>query len=1406
MSDVRNPFVGPRPLTDDDPLFGREQELEDIKYLLIADRILLLYSVSGAGKTSLIQAGLVGRMEEEGYQVLPLLRVYPPAGEVPEGTAKNPYLGTVLGRLVQSDPAREAIRSSPETSSSAAISTDLGDNLGGYLESAPWIVADSRPKLLIFDQFEEILTHDPEDIERKREFFSQLGRALKDKNLWAIFAIREEFLGSLDPYLHHLPTRLATRYRLELLPRNRAAKTITDIAKSGGVAFDQDSAQRLTENLASYRSRGAFGRKRRRLPYVEPLHLQIVCRELWIVQIKRDGAETIRIKKGDDLAGNVDRALARYFAGAMTRTSELEEVREEQVDEKRIRLWVHRELFTEDNVRRQIRIQTETEDGKPKRTAAGLATVVVSALVEERLLRVDERGGITWIELTHDRLVEPVKKNNDEWFRRNLVPFQWYALNWDREEEYLKSKWLLTGKELSLAREWIDKNEYDIDDPIERRFLDACKEVDEREQNQRKVEERNRRIKSRWIQAIVLISLVALCGTLFLYFSLLHTKQDLEARERELERALKDRNDLLEKQKQVTQNLAKSLAQENTLKGKLLRQKSSFLVQALNSQSTREKWIYQNHEIAALLAIQGLRFNADLDEEEKALNESLITESLLMALNGQNPGNDFSHQVRNAATAGDSSPPLLCSLGLGIPENNDLLFRPFDRRKQGYSFPDLEGDVLALSNDCRRLLSTDAKGIRLYRQDDGPVELADVSARGPFAFVASAVAGVGIDGIVRIWKESADQRWQTIELTEGERAPSALALNENAKLLAIGAEGGKVSLYGLSWTTPAQPRNRCKIDLFSREQGTPQRLKELRSHIIGVHLIDQDSRPLLLIAQAGGDLTAYSVKSESCSQLSSRQIDLKQESNLLARVERRRLLTSTVDDGGTRLAIGGTEGFVATLRLQRNELQPGVVRLKGQLGDVVELRFMPDGGHLAAADALGEVRVWDMEGLNDISMRKIEAPEKSGNRPDQVTAIAVDQGSGNGRIYVAKRRSGVARGTLEPQKGQVDRLTLQPLDSRRGARALESFSFNGHSYVAIPGGSTVTLWTAGETGELATQVDAGGDVRALAVHVENGSFATGTEQGLIRVWTMKSTPEGIELAADPVEFAHPSAAPVRALTFHPQERRLAAGYRSDDPSENLLVWDLSDKHAPAMSLTGHNRPVQALRFQQTAPFRLASGGEDSRIHLWRLTLEKSIQPAATLIGHVGSVNALAFSADKPKVLASAGNDGTIRLWDFATSLDEDRLHPYPIIFGGARSELLSLAFLSGDDLLAAGDSQGNLYLWRTNRESLINAACAALWRNLSQDEWSRFIGRAQYEQTCQNLPRGDGTHGLQGQRGHCRSRAMSAATIRASRETRRTLRASPRRPFVSQPSRPAATSVSASAMRRAVSPSAAPTR
>ncbi len=62
-------------LSDKEKLSGRDRDITAIYRLLIAERIVLMFSPSGAGKTSLVQAGLIPRMEEKGFNVLPVIRV-----------------------------------------------------------------------------------------------------------------------------------------------------------------------------------------------------------------------------------------------------------------------------------------------------------------------------------------------------------------------------------------------------------------------------------------------------------------------------------------------------------------------------------------------------------------------------------------------------------------------------------------------------------------------------------------------------------------------------------------------------------------------------------------------------------------------------------------------------------------------------------------------------------------------------------------------------------------------------------------------------------------------------------------------------------------------------------------------------------------------------------------------------------------------------------------------------------------------------------------------------------------------------------------------------------------------------------------------------------------------------------
>ncbi|MBK7827383.1 MAG: hypothetical protein IPJ59_19645 [Nannocystis sp.] len=155
---------------------------------LQARRIVVLHSPSGAGKSSLVQAGLIPRLVAGGYDVWKAIRVNLDPGDlddIPEGT--NRFLLSAMISL--EDELPEANRRSP----AALARIEFLD----YLEKRPRRKGrGGQPVVLIFDQFEEVLTMAPLAVEAKRAFFAAVGKVLEGEKYWALFLVREDHLAA----------------------------------------------------------------------------------------------------------------------------------------------------------------------------------------------------------------------------------------------------------------------------------------------------------------------------------------------------------------------------------------------------------------------------------------------------------------------------------------------------------------------------------------------------------------------------------------------------------------------------------------------------------------------------------------------------------------------------------------------------------------------------------------------------------------------------------------------------------------------------------------------------------------------------------------------------------------------------------------------------------------------------------------------------------------------------------------------------------------------------------------------------------------------------------------------------------------------------------------------------------
>jgi WD40 repeat protein len=443
-----NPYFGSFAIPPEAHLYGRDVEIADLVDILVAQRIVLLYSPSGAGKTSLIQAGLVKRLREKEQFRVSVIRGFAGIAALDRGFKGNRYVASVIEALDDAWPA------------SRRHAGDIATlTLREYLDGRPPCdregPADSEEHILVFDQFEEILTLDALDCEAKKEFFQQLGDALKDRSRLALFSMREDHVAGLDDYLHFVPTSLRTSYRLGLLDREHAEAAIVGPAARVEVLYEQRAVETLVDDLRTTYLQTEEGTERRDGDFVEPVQLQVACHNLW-----QSAQPECKITVEDVRSAGVDRALEDYYETAVSEAAAIS-----HVPERDIREWVEDKLITP----RGIRAQVLSEPNH----AGGLSHAAIRPLEDKaHLVRLESRGNRRWYELAHDRLIEPVRGNNAAWFRTKLAPVQQRARQWLNDSR--NEKHLLSLAEVVTTAAWRQEHAHQLR-PTEAEFVRQSK-------------------------------------------------------------------------------------------------------------------------------------------------------------------------------------------------------------------------------------------------------------------------------------------------------------------------------------------------------------------------------------------------------------------------------------------------------------------------------------------------------------------------------------------------------------------------------------------------------------------------------------------------------------------------------------------------------------------------------------------------------------------------------------------------------------------------------------------------------------------------------------------------------------------------------------------------------------------
>ena len=253
--------------------FGREaataQVQDRMSQLLAGAGLLVVSGVSGAGKSSLLRAGVLPRIREAGLAAAPGSRFWPCLVFTPT-RAPLDELALRVGLLAGADATavRRGLAADPAwfalTARQAALARPLGlagDSDGSAAERDQ--PSQQRRVLLVVDQFEEVFTQCPDEGQR-RAFITALHAAATAGHgpdqapaALVVLGMRADFEARCADY-PQLADPIQDRYLVTAMTERQLRMAITEPAKKAGSKVDDDLVGVLLTEVRQGQP-GAFG-------------------------------------------------------------------------------------------------------------------------------------------------------------------------------------------------------------------------------------------------------------------------------------------------------------------------------------------------------------------------------------------------------------------------------------------------------------------------------------------------------------------------------------------------------------------------------------------------------------------------------------------------------------------------------------------------------------------------------------------------------------------------------------------------------------------------------------------------------------------------------------------------------------------------------------------------------------------------------------------------------------------------------------------------------------------------------------------------------------------------------------------------------------------------------------------